>query len=205
MTGYAIGAGTVVAAGAFLRWAIRPVLIAFELGRLFERMQRLQRREATTGPRAGSPPGTSARPCCAPQPSSAQSHGSYLTVSSLRSEEAWSWHAGAARAAAPPSRRRARRPFRRCPEKTRQLSGKAPVIASAPWPQRSWRSTSRSDWAIERPPRPAVIEGFPRMNLAVLWPPWDQGEGDQVAGHPHRGQPPVQVEHVAAWCGRTSQ
>ncbi len=47
MTGYAIGAGIALVAGAFLRWAIRPVLIAFELGRLFERMQRPQRREAT--------------------------------------------------------------------------------------------------------------------------------------------------------------
>ncbi len=100
-----------------------------------------------------------------------------------------------------PSTRRARRPFRRCPEKTWQLSGKAPVIAPGPWPQRSWRSTSRSDCAIGRPPRPAVIEAFPRMNVVVLWPPLgDQGGGDEVARHPHRGRPPVQVEHFATWC-----
>ena len=97
-----------------------------------------------------------------------------------------------------PSTRRARRLLRRRPEKTRQPSGKAPVIASAPWPQRSWRSTSRSDCAIERPPRPAVIEAFPRMNVAVLPAPlWDQGGGDQGAGHPHRGQ--RGAGRLAAW------
>ena len=41
MTGLTIAAG-VIAAGAWLRWAARPVLIAFGIGRLFERVKRRQ-------------------------------------------------------------------------------------------------------------------------------------------------------------------
>jgi hypothetical protein len=36
-------------------------------------------------------------------------------------------------------------------------------------------SPSRSDCAIERPPRPAVIEAFPRMNVSCTRPLGDQG------------------------------
>jgi hypothetical protein len=48
------------------------------------------------------------------------------------------------------------------------------VIASAPWPQRSWRSTSRSDCAIERPPRqvhplPGLWPSF-RLDTAITLP-----------------------------------
>jgi len=39
MTGLAIAAGA-VAAVAFLKWAVKPILVAFELGRVFERGQR---------------------------------------------------------------------------------------------------------------------------------------------------------------------
>ena len=45
-------------------------------------------------------------------------------------------------------------------------------------------STSTSDCAIERPPRPALIEAFPRMNVVVHSPLWDHGGGNQVARHP---------------------
>ena len=46
MTGLAIGAGITLAAGAYLRWGAQPVLVAFELGRVYARLQVARRRKA---------------------------------------------------------------------------------------------------------------------------------------------------------------
>lgn len=43
MTGYAIGAAVILAAGAYLRFATRPVLMAYELGKTVERIRRHRR------------------------------------------------------------------------------------------------------------------------------------------------------------------
>ena len=40
MTGLAIGTGIGLIGGAWIRWAVRPVLFAFGLGRLFEQLRR---------------------------------------------------------------------------------------------------------------------------------------------------------------------
>jgi hypothetical protein len=40
MTGYAVGAGAILVAGGYLRFAIRPVLTAYELGKTVERARR---------------------------------------------------------------------------------------------------------------------------------------------------------------------
>jgi len=39
LTSYAIGAGVIVAAGAYLRFATRPVLTAYGLGKAVERIR----------------------------------------------------------------------------------------------------------------------------------------------------------------------
>ena len=47
MTGYAIGAGIILAAaaaGAYIRWGVNPVLVAYELGRRVERIRHRQPR-----------------------------------------------------------------------------------------------------------------------------------------------------------------
>ena len=39
MTDYAIIAGAVIAAGAYMKWAARPVLLAYELGKAAEHVR----------------------------------------------------------------------------------------------------------------------------------------------------------------------
>ena len=39
MTGYAIGAGITLAAGAYIRWGIGPLMLAYEIGRRVERIR----------------------------------------------------------------------------------------------------------------------------------------------------------------------
>lgn len=43
MTSYALGAVPGLAAGAYIRWAVRPVLTAYTIGRLYERMKAVRR------------------------------------------------------------------------------------------------------------------------------------------------------------------
>jgi hypothetical protein len=43
MTGLAIGAAVVIAAGAWLRWGAGPVTIAYEIGKRVERLRRQAR------------------------------------------------------------------------------------------------------------------------------------------------------------------
>ena len=39
MSGYAIACGSILAAGAYLRWGVRPVTIAYQVGRIVERIR----------------------------------------------------------------------------------------------------------------------------------------------------------------------
>ena len=44
MTAAPVIAGAVIAAGAYLKWALTPVLLSFRIGRMFERVQTVRRR-----------------------------------------------------------------------------------------------------------------------------------------------------------------